>query len=246
VLPPKADESATLAKILRIRVPNGYTISLKRFIIYEKTDWVHGAGDGWDIGSCTADIFFDVADNDFAVFAGTSTSITELLYQNDYTWSEQLSSLSTLNFSLQPGETTLYVLGLGGGGQENISGTINGVDITSIPTLISSDIGPYLTDYENQNQPGGAVETGAFDVSLNDVQIALPSLTWSDASVDINDSDGVIQQSPDGIGYDFPSSTAHLFQIDASSLGVTAVPEPGAFALMGLGLVGLVARGRKK
>jgi hypothetical protein len=187
-----------------------------------------------------------VADNDFAVFAGTSSDVTELLYQNNDSWSQQLSDLSSLTFNLQPGETTFYVLGLGGGGEENISGTINGVDITSIPTLISSDIGPYLTDYENQNQSGGSVESGAFNVSLNDVQIALPSLTWSDASEDINYSDAVIQQSPNGVGYDFPSSTAHLFQFSADDVGVTAVPEPGIFTLLGLGFVGLAACWRKK
>lgn len=187
-----------------------------------------------------------VADNDFAVFAGTANGITELLYQNDYSWSSQLNNLSTLNFSLQSGETTFYVLGLGGGGEENISGTINGVDMTSIPVQISSDIGPYLTDYESENHEGQTVDTGTFNVTLADVQAAFSSLTWSDATDYINTSDGVILQSPNKIGFDFPASTAHLFQFSADSVGVTPVPEPTAFALTGVGIAAWIVLRRKK
>ena len=104
-----------------------------------------------------------VADNDFAVFAGTASGVTELLYQNDYSWPDQIDNLSTLSFDLQNGETTFYVLGMGGGGQENISGTVNDVDITTIGDIsMSSDLGPYLTDFETQSD-GGTVADGTFD-----------------------------------------------------------------------------------
>ena len=43
-----------------------------------------------------------------------------------------------MSFDLQNGETTFYVLGMGGGGQENISGTVNDVDITTIGDISMS------------------------------------------------------------------------------------------------------------
>ena len=88
-----------------------------------------------------------IADNDFAIFGGTSTSINSLIYQNDFSWPDQLNNLSSFTFGLQPGDTTFYVLGMGGGGVENISGTVNGVDMTSITVLMSSDLAPFLTGY---------------------------------------------------------------------------------------------------
>jgi hypothetical protein len=175
-----------------------------------------------------------VADNDFAVFAGTSSSVTELLYQNDYSWPDQINNLSTLSFDLQNGETTFYLLGMGGGGQENISGTVNGVDITTISDiLMSSDIGPYLTGYEAQSS-GGTVADGTFDASLTDVQAAFSSLTWGPPTP--NTSDAVIQlASPNGVGFDFPSQTAELFSFSTADVGVTSTPEPSTTGLLLVG-----------
>ena len=183
-----------------------------------------------------------VADNDFAVFAGTSSGVTEILYQNDYSWPDQIDNLSTLSFDLQNGETTFYVLGMGGGGEENISGTVNGVDITTIGDIsMSSDLGPYLTDFETQSD-GGTVADGTFDASLTDVQAAFSSLTWSAPSP--NSSDAVIQlASPNGVGFDFPSQTAELFSFSTADVGVTSTPEPSASGLLlvgaGMALVAL-------
>jgi len=183
-----------------------------------------------------------VADNDFAVFAGTSSGVTEILYQNDYSWPDQIDNLSTLSFDLQNGETTFYVLGMGGGGEENISGTVNGVDITTIGDIsMSSDLGPYLTDFETQSD-GGTVADGTFDASLTDVQAAFSSLTWSAPSP--NSSDAVIQlASPNGVGFDFPSQTADLFSFSTADVGVTSTPEPSASGLLlvgaGMALVAL-------
>ena len=175
-----------------------------------------------------------VADNDFAVFAGTASGVTELLYQNDYSWPDQIDNLSTLSFDLQNGETTFYVLGMGGGGQENISGTVNDVDITTIGDIsMSSDLGPYLTDFETQSD-GGTVADGTFDASLTDVQAAFSSLTWSAPSP--NTSDAVIQlASPNGVGFDFPSQTAELFSFSTADVGVTSTPEPSATGLLLVG-----------
>jgi hypothetical protein len=187
-----------------------------------------------------------VADNDFAVFGGTATSINDLIYQNDFSWPSQLANLSTLTFNLQPGDTTFYLLGMGGGGQENISGTINGIDITSLGDVsMSSDLSSYLTGYLVSDGNGGftpalSVAYGTYDASLADVQTAFPGLTWGSPA--INYTDAVIQSSPNRVGFDFAPSTARLFSFDAGDVGVTAVPEPSTWALA---TVGLVIFGRK-
>jgi hypothetical protein len=194
-----------------------------------------------------------VADNDFAVFGGTATSINDLIYQNDFSWTDQISGLSTLTFNLAEGDTTFYLLGLGGGGQENISGTVNGqdiaVDATYDPVMdeynyvfnplnvqMSSDLGPYLTDWSTASVDGGAVAQGTYDASLSDVQLAFGNLTWG--SPDLNNSDGVIgSASPNGYGFHFDPSTAHLFAIDGSALGIAPAPEPSTWVLMAFGLI---------
>jgi len=203
-------------------------------------------------GSCATSVWGQssfsmqiVADNDFAVFGGTSSGINDLLYQNDASWPDQISNLSTLNFTLQSGDTMFYVLGMGGGGQENISGTINGVDMTTIDVSMSSDLSSYLTGYLVDGQPDGSVAGGSYNASLADVQAAYPNLTWG--SPTINSSDNVIEiASPNGSGFHFDDSTAHLFTFDATAVGITPVPEPCTLALAGLGGASLLLFRRRK
>jgi hypothetical protein len=188
-----------------------------------------------------------VADNDFAVFGGTATGINDLLYQNNDTWSQQIPDLSTLNFTLSAGDTMFYVLGMGGGGQENISGTVNGVDITTIDVSMSSDLSPYLTDYQNQVSlsDGGSPAAGTYNASLLDVQTAFPNLTWG--SPTISYSDAVIQlASPNGAGFDFASDTAPLFSFSAADVGVQPTPEPSLIMLAGLSGLSLLFFRRRK
>jgi hypothetical protein len=44
--------------------------------------------------------------------------------------------------------------------------------------------------------------------------------------------------SPNGVGFDFPSQTAHLFSFSASDVNVTPTPEPstGCLLLVGAGM----------
>lgn len=195
------------------------------------------------IGSASATPFniSMVADNDFAIFSGTSTGINNLLYQNNVSWPTQIPTLSTLSFNLAAGDDTFYVLGMGGGGaEENISGEVNGVNMTdsSVSVSMSSDLSSYLSGY-----PGSAVAAGTYNVSLSEVQSAFSSLTWGNPIV--NSTQTVIAAAGFGSGFIFGTNTAHLFSFDAGDVGV-AVPEPSTLVLMGFGLAGLAYTRRKK
>lgn len=185
-----------------------------------------------------------VADNDFAIFGGTATGINDLLYQNNVDWSSQILTLSSLTFTLPAADTMFYVLGMGGGGEENISGLINGVDMTSASVLatMSSNIQSYL-GYNT-----GTVSGGTFNANLSDVQTAFSHLTWGAPSIDTNDT-VIVAAAPNHIGFHFDDSTAHLFAFSSRAVGVDpgpgAVPEPSSIALALIGLASLMRLRRR-
>jgi hypothetical protein len=171
-----------------------------------------------------------VADNDFAVFTGTDNNVTRLIYQNNVGWPDQIAAASSQSFTLQTGESTFYLLGMGGGGQENISGTVNGVDITNIAVLMSSDLSSQLTGYNL-----GSVAAGTYDASVADVQAGFSGLTWGLPTLNTTDA-VIVLAAPNHIGYHFDDGTAHLFAFSATD--VSGVPEPSTW---GLGMIGFGA-----
>jgi hypothetical protein len=189
-----------------------------------------------------------VADNDFALFAGTPTSVTRLLYQNNVSWGSQITAASTVTFTLDPSETKFYLLALGGGGaQENISGTLNDVDITTVAVLQSSDLASYLTGYAAAVGSGGAIDNGVYNVLLSEVQTAYASLTWSSPTVNtthtVITTGGASNTTPPA-GYAFATGTAHLFEFSAEA--VSGVPEPSTLWLLAGGLAPLALRLRRR
>jgi hypothetical protein len=183
-----------------------------------------------------------VADNDFAVYAGTATAISRSVYQNNVVWSQQLAAASSFTFDLEGGETTFYLLALGAGTTEdNISGRINGVNIVEIfqqnasSVLQSNSIRPFLGGYSD-----GAVANGTFTPVLADVQASLSQVTWGPPTPITGAT--VVGQNPfaqiggQRWGFDVPDYQAVFFRFDAQSVGVpVAIPEAGnAAALLGL------------
>lgn len=181
-----------------------------------------------------------VTDNDFALFSGTSNSINHLLYQNDVVWNTQIFTLSTLSFNLTPGDDMFYILAMGGGGQENISGLINNVNITSTSIVQSPNIRSFLTGYDFNS-----VTNGTYNAQLVDVQAALASFsTW--AAPTLNTTDIVILESKFGSGYHFNDRNAHLFRIAAQAVDVPTVAAPATAGLLGLGMLGFAFARRRK
>lgn len=187
-----------------------------------------------------------IADNDFAVFAGTSTSVTRILYQNDVAWPDQIAAATSFSITLQGAEDTIYVLAMGGGGaEENLSGQINGVNIAmlylqnSADVQASSNVAPYLSNYN----VGNNVALSTYEVQLSEVQNALNELDWGAPT--INSSQTVIEQNPysDGLGFSFPTGNAVLFKFTAENLNI---PEPSAAVFMSALALAFVAGVRRK
>ncbi len=193
-----------------------------------------------------------VADNDFAVYAGTSTSITRSIYQNNSVWQNQLSEASSFSFDLQEGENTYYVLAMGGGVEENISGRINGVNLVDVFLSNSSGIQQSNDVSDVLNYELSTVTSGTFTPDLSDVQTALTGATWGSPTVTMQGE--VINSNPyavsgingQHVGFSFAAGTAVLLAFPVAEVAAP-IPEPSSAAIYaGLGALGLVAGRRRR
>jgi hypothetical protein len=176
-----------------------------------------------------------IADNDFALFAGTSNSVTRLVYQNNTDWPNQLAQESGFTFSFNPDETTLYLLALGGGNsEENVGGYINGVNITSAGAKASGNVSSLLTNY---NFDGNVVQ-GTYNVSLQDMISIIPQVSWGDPT--LLDYGGV-GSLINGSGFKMQPGEAIIYRFSSE-----AVPEPSTYALFGIGAIGMLMVMRRK
>jgi hypothetical protein len=118
-----------------------------------------------------------IVDNDWALLAGTSTSINRIIIQNNVTISDQ-NFTQTVSDAL-PGETTWWLLAMNGGREDDAFGSIG--TITNFATASglqgsNNIVQDYLFDYGNDSYL--TVSRGLYNVNLADVQAALPNLTF--------------------------------------------------------------------
>lgn len=162
-----------------------------------------------------------VANNDFAIFSGTETSLDRLVYQNNVGWGSQKPTLITLN----SGETYIYILAMGGDPSgywhqaEDLSGTINGINLSTINSIQrSSDLSPHLSDYISSRDITGTVGDGTYNAILADVQSTFSMLSWATAipsgGLEVPTNMGF------GLGYAFGGGEAVLFKISLTELDI--------------------------
>ena len=173
-----------------------------------------------------------ISDNDYALFAGTGSNVTRIIQQNNDVFWDQVAAAASYRMSLEDGETYVYLLGMGGGGAEDIGGTLNGVDITSIASganglqrAVSRPSGAeesgffvmhsFFTGWSDASYGncGGAVTVcyGQYAVDLDEVRTALTGATWG--------TPPSVGGGQAGNAFSYPDSSAVMFRIKASALG---------------------------
>ena len=203
------------------------------------------------LGSAEASVVMQIiCDNHFALYAGTATGVSRKVYENTGNWTTQLANAATFNVALTGSETHYYLLAMGGGGEENIGGKVNGVALNTIPMSQSSNIAAFLSGYFSSQGQGGSpswqindIANGTYVSQLADVQAAFSagSTTWN-APTDVRNSG--VGANVTGTAFWFGDKNAVLFQFSGLSVGVSAVPGAGGVGLGACGMLGL--RGRRR
>jgi PEP-CTERM motif len=189
-----------------------------------------------------------IADNDYALFAGTVSSIDRLIYNNSVVWNNQLVNASSINLNIGPGETYLYILAMGGGAFENVSGKFDGANIVNIfnsnnaDIQVSNAIQSSLPSYNLVN-----VINGTYSVNLSDGQTAFGAVnTWNNPAIDgaqtVILANPAAEITPGGFrqGFTFGTQTAVFYRITAAT-----IPEPSSVMLLGAGMMSLLVRRRR-
>ena len=173
-----------------------------------------------------------ISDNDYALFAGDSTNATRIIHQNNDVFWDQVAGAASVRISLNDGETHLYLLAMGGGGAEDIGGTLNGVDVTSIPSganglqratgktggqtqdgylLLNPGFTNWNTlSYGNCDQ-STSVCWGPYAAQLSEVRSGLAGAVWGNPPN--------VGWGQAGNAFSYPDSTAVMFRIKATALG---------------------------
>lgn len=168
------------------------------------------------------------ADNDFALFSGTETTIERLLYQNDAVLGGQFSVGPITTVSPQATDTYFWLLAMDGGSAADVSGFINGVDITSVSGVeMSDDISSFLTGFNNAD-----VSSGLYDALLDDVQAGLNATTFGSVTTGTGYTSGFTILD----AFLFGENEARLFKLQASSFSPAKTPSasvPAPLPLLG-------------
>ena len=179
-----------------------------------------------------------IVDNDYVVFMGDNTNVTRLFNQNNVDWMSQLASAASLDITPLSGETYIYVGAMGGGGGEDIGGSLNGNDIVFLtgaqvatgrsPLGTATLSGVYAT-FQSYVPGYSTAASGTQDVTLAQMQSALTGATWSSAVSSITANSTTLNYKTSGVccgagttgkGWNFPSDSLVVFRYPISSLGL--------------------------
>ena len=173
-----------------------------------------------------------ISDNDYALFAGDASNVTRIIHQNDFVFWDQVAGSANARVSLHDGETYVYLLGMGGGGAEDIGGTLNGVDVTSVASGANGLqratgksggqtqdgyllLNPGLTNWDPLSHGNcdslTSVCWGPYVAQLAEVKTGLAGATWGNPPS--------VTWGQAGNAFAYPDSTAVMFRIKASALG---------------------------
>ena len=170
-----------------------------------------------------------VVDNDYAAFYGDENNVNQLLYQNNFSWPDQISNATSIDLVGSDTQTYVYIVAMGGGGTEDIGGKLNGSNITTITgAQYASSGGGYLQIQSNiSGYNSGAAAGGTQNVTLSDLQSAITGATWSSAVGVAAGSGMPPNYKTSGVccsggtrGWDFPSNSAVVFRYPISSLSL--------------------------
>lgn len=187
-----------------------------------------------------------VVDNDYAAFYGDSSNVNQLLNQNNVDWGTQVSNASTLDIVGSETQTYVYIVAMGGGGNEDYGGRLNGQDVTGISGAQFAETASHTSTFGSGSKTNSYLEiksfltgyssadaaAGTYNVSLSDLQSALSGASWGSA-VATGSGNGVppnfktsgVACTASSAGYvatgrcwDIPSDQAVVFRYPISSL----------------------------
>jgi len=136
--------------------------------------------------------------------------------------------------SFNPDETTLYLLAMGGGNEEeNVGGYINGVNITTAGALASGNVSYHLINYNAE----GNVTQGTYNASYENMLSIIPEVSWGNPTI----FNGGVGSLINGSAFQMQPGEAIVYKFSSD-----AVPEPSTYALFGLGTIGMLMVLRRK